>query len=271
MKVAKYMGHAIVIVLCCILTVLAETLETRNLKKQHIKHLTQQQQTQPQQQQHQHKQRQHFKRLRQQLLPNTATVTTARQSSKFDWKSPPIDGQQHDQQQENPNSEVEFIENTKNSIVKKNTTAPVTSTKLRRLSAKDYYNRSMQRRYNIRRSARDEWAYNTYNIHTNTFGPTQTQSHAGKGDDNSDDVEFVSNTGVKSLPDWSRRGYVPSLLPTSAPTRKTTTTTQGPPAMVPARRGYPMVPQDTTTTEDPFESNVISRHPSSMYSKDMEK
>ncbi|XP_037820017.1 uncharacterized protein LOC119609351 [Lucilia sericata] len=266
MKVAKFMCHITIIVLCCVLSVLAETLDTRHLQKQHLKHLAQQQQTH----QHPHHHRQHLTKVKQQLL--SSPISTARQSRKLDIKSPTASIATH---LENPNSQVELIEHVKNSIPK-NTTALGSSTKLRRVSAKDYYNKSIQRRYNARRNAHDDWAYNTYNVHTNTFGPTQTQSHAGKGDDNSDDVEFVSNTGVKSLPDWSRRGYGPAMVPTSAPTRKTTTTTLAPPAMIPARRGYPLAPptsagSDAPTTEDPFETNVISRNPSGMDPKDMEK
>lgn len=282
MKVAKYMGHITIIVLCCLLTALAETQDTRHLPKQHIKHLTQLQQ---QQQQHHHNQRQqhnhhhhrqHLTKLRQQLLPNSGSTATSRQSRKLDLRSlastaPPFNNPKH--HQENPNSQVELIENARNAIPKNATAPVVTSTKLRRLSAKDYYNKSVQRRYNARRNAHDEWAYNTYNVHTNTFGPTQTQSHTGKGDDNSDDVEFVSKTGVKSFPDWSRRSNVPAIVPTSGPTRKTTTTTPAPPAIIPARRGYPIVPSggEAPATEDPFESNVISRNPSGMDAKDMEK
>ncbi|XP_046806856.1 myb-like protein I isoform X2 [Lucilia cuprina] len=281
MKVTKSMCHLTIIVLCCLLSVLAETLDTRHLQKQHLKHLAQQQQQQQQQTHHQHNQhshhhRQHLTKVRQQLLnsPNNAAAVNTRQSRKLDLKSPTTSIASH---LENPNSQVELIENVKN-IIPKNTTAHGSSTKLRRLSAKDYYNKSIQRRYNARRNAHDDWAYNTYNVHTNTYVPTQTQSHAGKGDDNSDDVEFVSNTGVKSLPDWSRRGYGPAMVPTSGPTRKTTTTsttTLAPPAMIPARRGYPLAPptsvgSDSPTTEDPFETNVISRNPSGMDPKDME-
>ncbi|TMW48734.1 hypothetical protein DOY81_006183 [Sarcophaga bullata] len=286
MRAASLMGQITIIVVCCLLTVLAETLDTRNnlqqrlqQQQQHIKQLQQQSQIHHNQQQHQHhhhqQQRQHVTKLRQHLMPGT------RQSRKFDLKSP-ISGtqstslssssinfqsQQHRSDTTNPNNQVELLETLKSSLPKNGN-----STKLRRLSAKDYYNKSVQRRYNARRNAHDEWAYTTYNVHTNTFVPIQT--HTGKGDDNSDDVEFVSSTGVKSLPDWSRRGYGPSMVPTAGPTRKTTTTsttTQAPPAMIPARRGYPMGGGDMPTTEDPFESNVISRNPNSMDPKDMEK
>ncbi|KAM7356371.1 epidermal growth factor-like protein slowdown isoform 1-T5 [Cochliomyia hominivorax] len=272
MKVAKFMGQITIIVLCCILTVLAETLDaTKHLRKQHLKHL--------QQLHHQHHSphhRQHLTKLKQQLMPAAAGFgdINSRQARKLDLQA---SASHH---LENPNSQVELIDNNKNSIPK-NASAlpaltPATSTKLRRLSAKDYYNKSVQRRYNTRRNAHDEWAYNTYNIHTNTYGTSHTQSHAGKGDDNSDDVEFVSSNGVKSMPDWSRRGYVPAMAPTTGPTRKTTTTTVPPPAMVPARRGYPMptpgtAMNDAPTTDDPFETNVISRNPSGMDPKDMEK
>lgn len=147
------------------------------------------------------------------------------------------------------------------------------ATKLKRLNQDDFYNRAVQRRFNARRNARDEWAYNTYNIHTNTYNSLLPSNHAaGKGDDNSDDVEFVSATGKRIIPDWSRRGgYVPPRRPT------TTTTTLPPPAIIPARRGYstgPVTdappPSSKTTTEDPFETNVINRNPP-MDAKDMEK
>ena len=291
MRAASLMGQITIIVVCCLLTVLAETLDTRhNLQQQqqHIKQLQQQSQTHYNQQHqhphphphphHHHQQRQHVTKLRQHLMPGSVAGT--RQSRKFDLKSPisvtpstslSSSSSSNFQSQRrsdilNPNNQVEILENLKSSLPKNGN-----STKLRRLSAKDYYNKSVQRRYNARRNAHDEWAYTTYNVHTNTFVPIQT--HSGKGDDNSDDVEFVSSTGVKSLPDWSRRGYGPSMVPTAGPTRKTTTTsttTQPPPAMIPARRGYPMG-GDTPTTEDPFESNVISRNPNSMDPKDMEK
>lgn len=300
MKVAKFMGHITIIVICCLLTVSAETLDaTRHLQKQqqqqqqHTKHLQHQQHHNSHHHQQHH--RQHLTKLRQHLASSTGVGTpiAARQSRKLDLQTPlATQASTHHQQLhvpqkplENPNSQVELIDNSNNqnnkNIIPKNATAtaltavaPATSTKLRRLSAKDYYNKSVQRRYNTRRNVQDDWAYNTYNVHTNTFGPTQTQSHAGKGDDNSDDVEFVSSTGAKSMPDWSRRGYVPSLVPTSGPTRKTTTSTQAPPAMVPARRGYPTggsAAGDAPSTEDPFETNVISRNPSGVDSKDMEK
>uniref|UniRef100_A0A1I8PYN9 EGF-like domain-containing protein n=1 Tax=Stomoxys calcitrans TaxID=35570 RepID=A0A1I8PYN9_STOCA len=117
-----------------------------------------------------------------------------------------------------------------------------------------------------------EFAYNTYNIYTNTFSSSLPSNHAsGKGDDNSDDVEFVTATGKRIIPDWTRRSG-------NGPPRRipTTTTTLPPPALVPARRGYPVAPVTESpppappTTEDPFETNTISRNPP-LDGKDMEK
>lgn len=162
-----------------------------------------------------------------------------------------------------------MIDVKKSRIPKNNSTSTAPSTKLKRLNEEDVYNRAVQRRLNARHNGRDEWAYNTYNIHTNTFGSSLPSNHAsGKGDDNSDDVEFVSATGKRITPDWTRRGgYLP-------PRRTTTTTTLPPPALIPARRGYPMAPatdSPASTTEDPFETNTISRNPPPMDAKDMEK
>ncbi|XP_075160909.1 epidermal growth factor-like protein slowdown [Haematobia irritans] len=190
----------------------------------------------------------------------TSSTSMSRQPRKLETKS--------------LTSQVELVDlknipkNNNDNVVVNNST----SIKLKRLHEDDFYNRAVQRRLNARRNVRDEWAYNTYNIHTNTFGSSLPSNHAsGKGDDNSDDVEFVSATGKRIIPDWTRRsGYVPPRRPS------TTTTTLAPPALVPARRGYPMSPVTDSppppppTTEDPFETNTINRNPPTD-GKDMEK
>ncbi|XP_037946828.1 uncharacterized protein LOC119678834 [Teleopsis dalmanni] len=160
------------------------------------------------------------------------------------------------------------------------------STRIRPLTARDYYNRVVQRRQNVHRNIPTEWGYNTYNVLTNTFDTSPVGKSAGKGDDNMHDVEFISNNAGTS-PEWAapnpRRGYdyLPPMTPTTSTTttmpitRRTLLTTSAPPPLVPVRRGYPPILPSKSyndlphVTEDPIETNIISRNPND--SKDMEK
>lgn len=148
------------------------------------------------------------------------------------------------------------------------------TTRLRRLHhAHNPYNKVLTRRLHQHQhqgaaAARPtEWDYNTYNIYTNTFGPPPPPlpPHAGKGEDNTQDVEFIGVTG-------RGRGfeYVPPVT-TAAPPPNLNRRASSPnlgmgtvPPLVPARRGYSYTtsaPSTTTsTTEDPYETNTISRN-----------
>uniref|UniRef100_A0A1I8NGR0 EGF-like domain-containing protein n=1 Tax=Musca domestica TaxID=7370 RepID=A0A1I8NGR0_MUSDO len=313
MKLSNAFSHIIFVVLCGLLTVSAETVDTRtqqpqqqqqasqhllqttqhhtrhnthphnhhqhhqqhphnrnhNHHHQHRSHLHQHQNLNQQptaRSQQQHQQRHHITTPGVAMAAASSSPSSPSSSSAI-TTSPYNHRQSRKLETKSLTSQVELIDAAVN--LPKNFNA----TKLKRLNQDDFYNRAVQRRFNARRNARDEWAYNTYNIHTNTYNSLLPSNHAaGKGDDNSDDVEFVSATGKRIIPDWSRRGgYVPPRRPT------TTTTTLPPPAIIPARRGYstgPVTdappPSSKTTTEDPFETNVINRNPP-MDAKDMEK
>lgn len=145
------------------------------------------------------------------------------------------------------------------------------NTRLRRLHhAHHPYNKVLTRRLHQRPT---EWDYNTYNIYTNTFGPppppVPVSPYAGKGEDNTGDVEFIGVTG-------RGRGneYVPPIT-TAAPPPNLNRRVATPglsmgtvPPLVPARRGYSYTttaPSTTnnassTTTEEPYETNTISRN-----------
>ncbi|XP_053955341.1 uncharacterized protein LOC128861319 [Anastrepha ludens] len=145
------------------------------------------------------------------------------------------------------------------------------STRLRRLSARDYYNNNvMQRRLHNHRG-NSEWNYHTYNVHSNTYesptgasGPGAVKiGSSGKGDDNTDDVEFISQTGTGVVsPDWkyNRReiGYMPPHTTVAPPTHP-------PPPLVPARRGYvtaapPSLNSDLPgTTDEPKATNIDAK------------
>lgn len=148
------------------------------------------------------------------------------------------------------------------------------NTRLRRLHhAHHPYNKVLTRRLHQRPT---EWDYNTYNIYTNTFGPPPppvppVSPYAGKGEDNTGDVEFIGVTGrgrgneyvppittAAPPPNLNRRAVTPGLSMGTVP------------PLVPARRGYSYTttaPSTTTTsttnsptTEDPYETNTISRN-----------
>ncbi|XP_030560776.1 protein HEG homolog 1 [Drosophila novamexicana] len=162
------------------------------------------------------------------------------------------------------------------------------STRLRRLPhhAQQPYNKVLTRRLHQHQQhsgARPtEWDYNTYNIYTNTFGPPPpplppVSPYAGKGEDNTGDVEFIGVSGrgrgyeyvppittAAPPPNLNRRAITPGLSMGTVP------------PLVPARRGYsytttaPSTSTSSTTTsttssissttEEPYETNTISRN-----------
>ncbi|XP_014090366.3 uncharacterized protein slow [Bactrocera oleae] len=151
------------------------------------------------------------------------------------------------------------------------------STRLRRLNSRNYYNNNISPRSARNHRGSPVWNYHIYNAHSNTFesptslstlGAVNVGSSSGKGDDNTDDVEFISQSGNDmTRPDWvnTRRsyGFVPlhtTITPSTIP----------PPPLVPAQRGYvtaapPSLNSDMPhTTDQPNETNSID-------SKDMEK
>lgn len=157
---------------------------------------------------------------------------------------------QHQQQQQQQQS-------------KRNVTA---TTRLRRLGPREYYNKVTQRRLNTKNGAvgrNNEWSYNNYNVHTNTFGGPSYNS--GKGDDNTQDVEFIGANSNNN--EWSSAGG--GHMPGSTPPRRYDPVTVAPPPLVPARRGYDIL--TPTTVESPVtEANTIDRN-SANDPKDMEK
>lgn len=145
-------------------------------------------------------------------------------------------------------------------------------TRLRRVQPHNPYNKVQARRLHQSRNP-TEWDYNTYNIMTNTFGPPPPpmplSPRYGKGEDNTQDVEFI---GVRER----GRGYsfVPSVTVTTAPPPNLNRRSASPgsrssigtiPPLVPARRGYSYTtttsapPVNTITTDNPFETNTIGR------------
>eukprot|EP00099_Drosophila_melanogaster_P020846 NP_647898.3 slowdown, isoform A [Drosophila melanogaster] len=145
-------------------------------------------------------------------------------------------------------------------------------TRLRRVQPHNPYNKVQTRRLHQSRNP-TEWDYNTYNIMTNTFGPPPPpmplSPRYGKGEDNTQDVEFI---GVRER----GRGYsfVPSVTVTTAPPPNLNRRSASPgsrssigtiPPLVPARRGYSYTtttsspPVNTITTDNPFETNTIGR------------
>ncbi|XP_033159007.1 uncharacterized protein LOC117140285 [Drosophila mauritiana] len=145
-------------------------------------------------------------------------------------------------------------------------------TRLRRVHPHNPYNKVQTRRLHQSRNP-TEWDYNTYNIMTNTFGPPPPpmplSPRYGKGEDNTQDVEFI---GVRER----GRGYsfVPSVTVTTAPPPNLNRRSASPgsrssigtiPPLVPARRGYSYTtttsapPVNTITTDNPFETNTIGR------------
>ncbi|XP_001983278.2 epidermal growth factor-like protein 7 [Drosophila grimshawi] len=161
------------------------------------------------------------------------------------------------------------------------------TTRLRRLHhyAHNPYNKVLTRRLHQQpHHQSSEWDHNTYNIYTNTFGPPPppVSPYAGKGEDNTGDVEFI---GVGSRGRGGRGyEYVPAITTAAPPpnlNRRAITPglTMGTvPPLVPARRGYSFTTtapstvgtSSTTTTEDPYETNTISRN-SPTDAKEMER
>ncbi|KAI9587895.1 hypothetical protein GQX74_003741 [Glossina fuscipes] len=273
MKFTQYLAVNVLLVLLSLLTVLADSTTTASNNKQHttLHH------------NHHHHQRQHLThKLRHHMLANGG-----RQVKKLDLNSPQIYAATLTSRGvQRTSKDVETVDEGGVKNKPKNltfTAASAAATRLRRISPRNYYNKVLQTHVNVRRhnnnnNVGNDWAYNSYNIFTNTFG-APVSSHAGKGDDNTDDVEFISASGNRQLPDWSRRsfgGAVPPIVPTRQPitTSTTTTTTMAPPVLVPARRGYNSITNsisgDSVTTEDPFESNSVHRNPGSIDPKEME-
>ncbi|KAL9907597.1 epidermal growth factor-like protein slowdown isoform 1-T3 [Glossina fuscipes fuscipes] len=274
MKFTQYLAVNVLLVLLSLLTVLADSTTTASNNKQHttLHH------------NHHHHQRQHLThKLRHHMLANGG-----RQVKKLDLNSPQIYAATLTSRGvQRTSKDVETVDEGGVKNKPKNltfTAASAAATRLRRISPRNYYNKVLQTHVNVRRhnnnnNVGNDWAYNSYNIFTNTFG-APVSSHAGKGDDNTDDVEFISASGNRHLPDWSRRsfgGAVPPIVPTRQPitTSTTTTTTMAPPVLVPARRGYNSITNsisgDSVTTEDPFESNSVHRNPGSIDPKEMER
>uniref|UniRef100_A0A0K8WI17 Epidermal growth factor-like protein 8 n=1 Tax=Bactrocera latifrons TaxID=174628 RepID=A0A0K8WI17_BACLA len=149
------------------------------------------------------------------------------------------------------------------------------STRLRRLSSRNYYNNNISSRGARNHRVSPDWKYHVYNAHSNTFETPKSFSspsavnagdNGGKGDDNSDDVELIGPNGTEiTSPDWvnTRRSYGFVPLHTTA-----TPPTILPPPLVPARRGYVTAAPPSSdlphTTDEPNETNTID-------SKDMEK
>uniref|UniRef100_A0A1A9V491 Uncharacterized protein n=1 Tax=Glossina austeni TaxID=7395 RepID=A0A1A9V491_GLOAU len=273
MKFTQYLAVNVLLVLLSLLTVLADSTTTASNNRQHtILHHN-----------HHHHQRQHLThKLRHHMLANGG-----RQVKKLDLNSPQIYAATLTSRGvQRTSKDVEIVDEGGVKNKPKNltfTAASPAATRLRRISPRNYYNKVLQTHVNVRRhnnnnNVGNDWAYNSYNIFTNTFG-APVSSHAGKGDDNTDDVEFISASGSRNLPDWSRRsfgGAIPPMVPTRQPTTTstTTTTTMAPPALVPARRGYNSITNsvsgDSVTTEDPFESNSVHRNSGSIDPKEME-
>ncbi|ALC45083.1 slow, partial [Drosophila busckii] len=137
------------------------------------------------------------------------------------------------------------------------------STRLRRVQPphNPYNNKQLNRRHHSSSARAGEWDYNTYNIYTNTFGPPPppVSPYAGKGQDNTQDVEFIGVSG-------RGRGYdyVPAITTAAPPTNLNRRSLGGGtvPPLVPARRGYSYTTSapPSITTEDSLDSNTISRH-----------
>lgn len=151
------------------------------------------------------------------------------------------------------------------------------STKLRRLSERNYYNNNISQRGARNHRDSPDWNYQVYNARSNTFeSPTSLSAlgagniggSSGKGDDNTDDVEFISQSGndmtnSERVNTRRRYGFIPPHTTIAPPTIP-------PPPLVPARRGYVTAPPPSLnsdlphTTDEPNETNIIE-------SKDMEK
>ncbi|KAH8395600.1 hypothetical protein KR222_001870, partial [Zaprionus bogoriensis] len=159
------------------------------------------------------------------------------------------------------------------------------STRLRRLHhVHNPYNKVSTRRLGAAAGGRpSEWDYNTYNIYTNTFGPPPPAlpPHAGKGEDNTQDVEFIGVAAGRA----AGRGfeYMPPVSTTAAPpnlNRRSNTPVFSlgtVPPLVPARRGYsytttaPSTTSGPSSTEDPYETNTITRNYPTQDAKEMER
>uniref|UniRef100_A0A1A9WG08 Attacin C-terminal domain-containing protein n=1 Tax=Glossina brevipalpis TaxID=37001 RepID=A0A1A9WG08_9MUSC len=280
MKITRYLALNVLLVLLSLLTVLADSTTTASNNKQ------QQQQHTTLHHNHHHHQRQHPTHK----LGHHMLVNGGRQVKKLDLNLPQIYAATLTSRGVQRTSKDVKIVDVEGDVKNKPknltfTAASPAATRLRRISPRNYYNKVLQTHVNVRRhnnnnNVGNDWAYNSYNIFTNTFG-APVNSHAGKGDDNTDDVEFISASGSRHLPDWSRRSFgggIPPIAPTRPSTTTTTTTTttsMAPPALVPARRGYNSLTNtisgDSVTTEDPFENNSVNRNLGNIDPKEMER
>ncbi|XP_067646904.1 uncharacterized protein slow isoform X2 [Eurosta solidaginis] len=148
------------------------------------------------------------------------------------------------------------------------------STRLRRLSARDYYNSNVaQRRLNNLRSN-----YHVYNARSNTFevppnlsspGAVTVADGNGKGDDNTNDIEFISQSGTGAFnPNWNNNrrglGFMPPHT-TAAPS------THPPPPLVPDRRGYVTLAPPNLSAELPHSTTDKPNEMSNIDVKEREK
>ncbi|XP_022223419.2 protein HEG homolog 1 [Drosophila obscura] len=157
-------------------------------------------------------------------------------------------------------------------------------TRLRRIHPHNPYNKVLTRRLHQQGVAGrpTEWDYNTYNIYTNTFGPPPppvppSSPHSGKGEDNTQDVEFIGvrdrGRGYNYVPSVSVSSTTAPPPPPPSLNRRSATPSLSSigtiPPLVPARRGYVYTTTapttsttftSTVTTEDPYETNTIGRN-----------
>ncbi|XP_020715045.1 uncharacterized protein LOC101460923 [Ceratitis capitata] len=149
------------------------------------------------------------------------------------------------------------------------------STRLRRLNTREYRDYAQRRLRNHRSNS--DWNYHVYNVQSNTFespsspGSVVVAGGSGKGDDNTADVEFISQsgTGLSGGPSWvnNRRsfGFLPSHT-TSAPP-----TANPPPPLVPARRGYVTAAPPGVVNSDLPQATDEPNETNNFDSKEMEK
>ncbi|XP_017481724.1 PREDICTED: uncharacterized protein LOC108370823, partial [Rhagoletis zephyria] len=181
-------------------------------------------------------------------------------------------------------SDVESIYNRTRSSLIASPALLQKSTRLRRLSARDYYNNNnnnnnaVQRRLHNHRG-NSEWKYHVYNVHSNTYesptgmsgpGAVTIAGGSGKGDDNTNDVEFISQSGTTGgvSPDWvsNRRdlGFMP-------PHTTTAPSTHAPPPLVPPRRGYVTAASPSQSAADLPHTTDAPKVRNSVDVKEMEK
>ncbi|XP_068149616.1 uncharacterized protein slow [Drosophila tropicalis] len=145
-------------------------------------------------------------------------------------------------------------------------------TRLRRLHPQGSYNKGVVTHRLHHQGARpNEWDYNTYNVYTNTYGPppppvpSTSSTQAGKGEDNTQDVEFIGVHSRGRGYDYYPAGTTTTTAPPPNLNRRSASPGLGGmgtvPPLVPARRGYSYTTTaPTSVTEDPYETNTIGRN-----------